>query len=122
MYYSKGTARGSSHSHSHRYVSLVHVYLFCVLSNPWYSIRDEREGSGVSSDDWGEEYDENDPTLMAAVVKEKRLRRKDDVGARARKSNKNWSDDEVKCLRQLYELYAGSASVFDTISHDAAFR
>ena len=71
------------------------------------------------SEDWGEEFDENDEIIMTAVSKKRKSAPKVASGSKKRRQ---WSEAEDAVLREVYRLYAGRHSVFDSIANDEKFR
>lgn len=85
---------------------------------------DQRSSSGES--DFGDEFDEGDAEMTGTVKKKPkdRTKSKADRNSKGKEGGgkRSWSSKEDKVLKQKYNLYAGSYSVFDMIAADNEFK
>jgi hypothetical protein len=85
----------------------------------------DSDGGRSSSEesDFGEEFDEADVDITGTVKRKPKDRKNNKSrSSKEGKNKRSWSSAEDKILKQKYDLYAGTYSVFDMIANDDEFR
>jgi hypothetical protein len=91
--------------------------------NGYYDGASDGERSSSEESDFGEEFDEADVDITGTVKKKPKERKQSKSRPSKESVNKrSWSSAEDKILKQKYDLYAGTYSVFDMITNDDEFR